>query len=86
MNTRDTVIRDDLSVEKIAAKNPRIDAALFREWQKKMALIERVNAMLDSVHYHRHHPVGATEKHLKISRCTLRSVPPVDGREAVLPI
>jgi len=47
---KNTVIRDNLTVEKIAAKNSRIDARLFREWQRKMAVIERVNAGVDSAH------------------------------------
>jgi len=48
MKVRRGVVRDDLTVQKIAATNPRIDARLFKEWREKMAVIERLNAMLDS--------------------------------------
>lgn len=56
MSARGGVIRDDLAVEQIAAKNPLIDAHLFREWRGKMAVIERVNALLDSIHHSQNHP------------------------------
>lgn len=52
-----TVIRDDLTVEELAATNPYIDLRLFKEWREKMAVIERMNAMLDSVRCHRNPPV-----------------------------
>lgn len=42
------VIRDDLTVEELAATNPHIDARLFNEWRKKMAVIERIPADADS--------------------------------------
>ncbi len=45
---KNTAIRDDLTVEKIAVKNLRIDPHLFREWQRKMAVIERVDFNVDS--------------------------------------
>jgi len=47
---KDTVIRNNLTVEDIAAKNSRIDVRLFREWQKKMAVIESVNVRVGSEH------------------------------------
>ncbi|MDD9816122.1 MAG: hypothetical protein OXU31_09190 [Gammaproteobacteria bacterium] len=50
MSARGGVIRDDLTVEKIAATNPRIDARLFKEWREKMAVIERMNVGADSKH------------------------------------
>jgi len=56
MSARGVVIRDNLTVEQIAAKNPLIDARLFQEWWGKMVVIERVNAMLDSAHHSRNHP------------------------------
>jgi len=43
-----TVIRDDLTVEDIAATNPRIDIRLFKEWREKMAVIERIPVDADS--------------------------------------
>jgi len=43
-----TVIQDDLTVEDIAAKNPHIDARLFKEWREKMAVIERLHVDVDS--------------------------------------
>jgi len=51
------VIRDDLTVEELAATNPYIDIRLFKEWREKMAVIERARTMLDSVQRHRNPPV-----------------------------